>query len=68
MDINYLKARAELWAFKQRRLHGDDRGEAAQTIVITGISILGAGVVAAILWATLKAGARGIPPVQVTSP
>jgi len=47
------------------RFRDDERGDMAQTIVITGVSLVAAGVVVLILWSKLKGGAEG---VEVPSP
>ena len=47
------------------RFRDDERGDMAQTIVITGVSLVAAAAVALILWAKLKGGASD---VEVPSP
>ena len=42
------------------RFRDDDRGDMAQTIVITGISLVAAAAVALLLWSKLKSGANNV--------
>ena len=48
----------------------DTGSSAAETVVITGVSLLGAAVIAAVLWATLKGGASNVtvPPPPPPNP
>ena len=64
MDLNYLRVWTELQLAKVRR---DDRGMAAEFIVIIGMSLVGSAVVGGILWAKLKGAAQIVntPPTTV---
>ena len=42
------------------RFRDDDRGDMAQTIVITGVSLVAAAAVALLLWSKLKSGANNV--------
>ena len=65
MDLNYLRVWTELQLAKVRR---DDRGMAAEMIVVIGMSLVGAAVVGGILWAKLKSTAQGVTPPPTTLP
>jgi hypothetical protein len=44
------------------RLRGDERGAAtAEQIVLIGAAVVGAGIVATIIWQKMQAGANSIP-------
>jgi hypothetical protein len=44
------------------RVRGDDRGAVtAEQIVLIGAAVVGAGIVAAIIWQKMQAGANSIP-------
>jgi hypothetical protein len=42
------------------RFRDDERGDMAQTIVITGVSLVAAAAVALLLWSKLKSGANNV--------
>ena len=44
------------------RIRGDDRGAVtAEQIVLIGAAVVGAGIVATIIWQKMQAGANNIP-------
>lgn len=59
---SYVAARASRLL---RRFGADDRGMTAEQIVLTGAAVIGAAVVAGIIWAKMQDGANSI---QTPSP
>ena len=55
-------------AWTQVHTRRSDAGDAGQTVVITGLSLLGAAAITAILWATLKGGASNVTVPPATAP
>lgn len=54
---SYLAARTSK---ALRRFGVDDRGMTAEQIVLTGAAVIGAGIVAAIIWTKMQDGANSI--------
>lgn len=50
------------------RFRDDERGDMAQTLVITGVSLVAAAVVVAILWSKLKNGANDVTVPSPAAP
>ena len=74
MDLTYLRCWTEhhLTRLTRHLTHGDSRrndaGMTTETIVIMGVSLLGAAVISTILWAKLKGGANAVIVPPATAP
>ena len=72
MDLTYLRCWTEHHLTRLTRRgrdrRRDDAGMTTETIVIMGVSLLGAAVISTILWAKLKGGANNVIVPPATAP
>ena len=70
MDLTYLRCWTEhhLTRHLSRGDSRDDAGMTTETIVIMGVSLLGAAAISVILWGKLKGGANAVIVPPATAP